>query len=163
MSEHAALAVDHPFVQLPGAERIRTIVLATDLSPSADGATDRAMELAERLKASLVVVSVIEPRHVGARRGVLPPQRIDEVRDERSAGAARLVARGRRDGIEIRFLVWEGEAAAGILEAAAAEGADMIVIGSHGRGSLGRLLLGSVSEHVVRHATVPVLVVRPNR
>ncbi len=40
-------------------------------------------------------------------------------------------------------------------------GADVIVVGSHGRGAIERLLLGSVSEQVVRHAPCPVLVVRP--
>jgi nucleotide-binding universal stress UspA family protein len=44
---------------------------------------------------------------------------------------------------------------------AADVGADVIVVGSHGRGAIERLLLGSVSEQVVRHAPCPVLVVRP--
>jgi nucleotide-binding universal stress UspA family protein len=48
-----------------------------------------------------------------------------------------------------------------IVSAAEAEHADMIVVGSHGRGAVGRLFLGSVSEHVVRNAPCPVLVVRP--
>ena len=48
-----------------------------------------------------------------------------------------------------------------IVSAAEAERADMIVVGSHGRGAVGRLFLGSVSEHVVRNAPCPVLVVRP--
>jgi nucleotide-binding universal stress UspA family protein len=42
-------------------------------------------------------------------------------------------------------------------------GSDVIVVGSHGRTGLGRLFLGSVSEHVVRHAPCPVLVVRHPR
>jgi nucleotide-binding universal stress UspA family protein len=142
-------------------ESIRTIALATDLSPSAAGATDQAFELAARLGVPLVVISVIEPRLTGVRRGLLPPPRIDQLREERSTLAAGVVARGRRLGVEVRFLIWEGDAAEGILEAATAEGADMIVIGSHGRGSLGRIFLGSVSEQVVRNASVPVLVVRP--
>jgi nucleotide-binding universal stress UspA family protein len=48
-----------------------------------------------------------------------------------------------------------------IVDAAEAEHADMVLVGSHGRGVVGRFLLGSVSEHVVRHAPCPVLVVRP--
>jgi nucleotide-binding universal stress UspA family protein len=55
--------------------------------------------------------------------------------------------------------VWEGEPGESILEAALAEGADLIVIGSHGRGPIGRRILGSVSQHVVMRAAVPVIVV----
>jgi nucleotide-binding universal stress UspA family protein len=47
-----------------------------------------------------------------------------------------------------------------ICDVAREVGADVIVVGSHGRTGLGRLLIGSVSEHVVRHAPCPVLVVR---
>jgi nucleotide-binding universal stress UspA family protein len=46
------------------------------------------------------------------------------------------------------------------VEAAHAEAADMVVVGSHGRGRLGRFVLGSVSDHVVRNAAAPVLIVR---
>ena len=61
----------------------------------------------------------------------------------------------------VSFLVWTGDPGDMIVEAAEAEHADMIVVGSHGRGAVGRLFLGSVSEHVVRNAPCPVLVVRP--
>ncbi|HEU4672106.1 MAG TPA: universal stress protein, partial [Candidatus Limnocylindrales bacterium] len=50
-----------------------------------------------------------------------------------------------------------------IVEAAVSERADMIVVGSHGRSGLGRALLGSVSDFVVRHAPCPVMVVKPDR
>jgi nucleotide-binding universal stress UspA family protein len=46
------------------------------------------------------------------------------------------------------------------VEASVAEAADLIVVGTHGRGRVGRLVLGSVSDHVVRHAPCPVLIVR---
>jgi len=58
---------------------------------------------------------------------------------------------------------WEGDAGESIVEASEAETADLIVVGTHGRGAVGRLFLGSVSDHVVRHARCPVMVVRPTR
>jgi nucleotide-binding universal stress UspA family protein len=69
--------------------------------------------------------------------------------------------RGRQAGIAINFLIWEGEPGPAIVEAAASESADLIVVGSHGRGRVGRFMLGSVSDHVIRNAAAPVLVVRP--
>src|SRR2546422_1030776 len=96
-----------------------------------------------------------EPGRPGGRFNV----RVDQVRARRELAAQELVLRGRREGVRVTFLVWEGDPGDAILEAARAESADMIVLGSHGRGPIGRLLLGSVSQHVVRHATVPVVVV----
>jgi nucleotide-binding universal stress UspA family protein len=52
-----------------------------------------------------------------------------------------------------------GSTASGIIECSKEFGADLIVIGTHSRSGLDRLLMGSVAEHVVRHSEVPVLVV----
>jgi nucleotide-binding universal stress UspA family protein len=134
------------------------ILLATDLSPTSGPATDEAFAAARRLGAHLLVVSVIDStalRLPGGRFNV----RVDQVRARREMAAQELVQRGRREGVPVTFLVWEGDPGDSILEAARAESADMIVLGSHGRGPIGRLLLGSVSQHVVRHAAVPVVVV----
>jgi nucleotide-binding universal stress UspA family protein len=134
------------------------ILLATDLSPTSGPATDEAFASARRLGAHLLVVSVIDStslRLPGGRFHV----RVDQVRARREMAAQELVQRGRREGVRVTFLVWEGDPGDAILEAARAESADMIVLGSHGRGTIGRLLLGSVSQHVVRHASVPVVVV----
>jgi len=54
-----------------------------------------------------------------------------------------------------------GEAAAEIVRVAKEKGADLIVLSSHGRTGLGRILFGSTAEAVVRHASCPVLVVKP--
>jgi nucleotide-binding universal stress UspA family protein len=139
---------------------VRIILLATDLGPASSAAVDEAIDLAQRLRSEVLVVSVIDPANLRLPGGGMA-SRVDQVRDERSRLAAAFAARGRSAGVPVRFLIWEGEPGDGILDAAAAEGADMIVVGTHGRRGLGRLLLGSVSEYVIRHANVPVLVVRP--
>jgi len=63
-------------------------------------------------------------------------------------------------GVQIDERIAVGNVANTICSVAAELGVDAIVVGSHARGGLGRLFLGSVSEHVVRHAPCPVLVVR---
>ena len=140
------------------ASGIRRILLATDLSPASDGAAIQAMELAHDLSAELLVVSVIDPptiRPVG-----LGSQRRDVVRASRETAAQGLVARGRAAGVRVTFLIWDGDPGQSIVDAAASEQVDLVVVGSHGRGAVGRFFVGSVSEFVVRNASCPVLVVR---
>lgn len=153
MSTYGAAVPARP----PG--RIRTILLATDLARASEPATAEALALASALSARLLVVSVIDP---GQRRkpGRRSEVRVDQIRERHEAAAQELVARGRRLGAEVTFLVWEGNPGEAIVEASHAEGADLIVVGSHGRGAVGRFLIGSVSDHVVRHADCPVMVVR---
>lgn len=62
--------------------------------------------------------------------------------------------------IPVDCVVWDGVPASLILEQASAQHVDAIVICSHGRSNLGRWVLGSVAEHLMRHASVPVLVLR---
>ena len=141
-------------------DRVEKILLATDLTDASASATDQAFDLAERLDASLLIVSVIDPGSLllpGGRFRV----RIDQVRELREQLAQVLVERGHQIGIDVSFLIWTGDPGDMIVAAAEAEHADMVLVGSHGRGAVGRLFLGSVSEHVVRNAPCPVLVVRP--
>ena len=112
--------------------RFGKILLATDLTSASSSATEEAVELAVRLDARLLVMSVLETGKGGMpRRGVRP-----EVRDARSR--------------EVQAVVGQARAA----------GADASFVGSHGRSMFGGLLLGSVLDHVVHHATCPILVVR---
>jgi len=138
---------------------IRRILLATDLSAASEGASAQALELAHDLGAELLIVSVID---AGSLRlpGNRPSLRVDQVRIGREASAQDLVARGRAMGVPVNFLIWEGDAGESIVEAARSEQVDLVVVGSHGRGSVGRFFIGSVSDYVVRHAASPVLVVR---
>jgi nucleotide-binding universal stress UspA family protein len=140
--------------------RVDKLLLATDLSEASTSATEQAFDLASRLGASLLVVSIIDPGSLLLPGGRFHA-RMDQVRERREVIAQSLVERGRMLGVPVSFLVWEGDPGDMIVSAAEAEHIDMVIVGSHGRGAVGRLFLGSVSEHVVRHAPCPVLVVRP--
>lgn len=149
-----------PSLTAPLPSDIRRVLLATDLGHTSELATERAFDLARRHGAGLLVVSVIDPQDLRSLTGRLAT-RWDQVRDGRHDAALELVARGRETGVRVSFLVWTGDPGESIVSAAEAENVDLVVVGTHGRGTLGRLLLGSVSEHVVRNAPCPVLIVRP--
>jgi nucleotide-binding universal stress UspA family protein len=140
--------------------RLETILLATDMSRSSSAATDHAIDLAARLGARLLVVNVLDTRPglpIGGRGRLRPV----EEREARALVARDLVQRARTAGADATFLIWEGDAGDGIVAAADSEKADLIVMGTRGRGGVERSILGSVSDHVIRHGPCPVLVVRP--
>ena len=145
--------------EIKGVRPIRTILLATDLSASSREATDRAIDLASRLEARLVIVNVLEKRRLA---GGGAHERVDQARAERETHLVNVVRDARTAGVTAEFLVWQGDPGGSIAAAAEAEGADLVVVGTRGRSGAGRMLLGSVSDHVVRHAGCPVLVVRPS-
>jgi nucleotide-binding universal stress UspA family protein len=145
-------------VSVSGVPRLETILLATDLSPASTAATEQAIELAVRLEAQLLVLNVYSQP-----KGLVPlgRSRPIEGREQRATSAQEVVQRARAAGAQATFLLWDGDPGDGIIAAAEAEGVDLIVVGSHGRSTVGRFVLGSVSDHVVHHAQCPVLVVRP--
>jgi len=138
---------------------IETILLATDLSSTSDAAMGRAVDLAVRLSARLVIINVLEKRRLS---GVGAHDRVDQARTERETRLMRTVRDARSLGASAEFLVWEGDPGSSIVSAAEAERADLVVVGTRGRSGPERLLLGSVSDHVVRNTDRPVLVVRPS-
>jgi len=144
---------------LPEMGSLRRILLATDLSSISEPATDEALNLAARAHAELLIVSVIDQGDVSS--GAQGARRMDQLRQDREMAARRVVEAARTRGVHATFLIWEGRAATALMEAAAAERVDLIVMGSHGRGPVGRLLFGSVSQAVARDAPCPVMVVRP--
>lgn len=150
--------------------RFGTILVATDGSDDSDAAVEAALDLAHDTNGRLLVLSVVSESsgdtadEDGRAADSEPPSR-DEDEEVREADDLTndVVDHAVRWGLEATPLVWEGEPADAILAAAESEGADVIVIGISGRTGVGRILLGSVSDDVVRRATVPVMVVRAPR
>ena len=137
---------------------IRRLLLATDLSHASERAADEAIRLAVESGAQLVILSVIDPGRLRLPGGVFL-RRVDQERARIETDVQKLVNRARQAGARATFLVWEGDPAEAILAAVEAEGIDVVVLGSHGRGLLGRLVLGSVSTRVAELARCRVVVV----
>jgi len=136
----------------------RTILHPTDFSDYSDTAFRLACSLARDYGAHLVVMHVADLPLAVAAEGVLmaPPPMVDLVQLRE-----RLEQLPPRDPqVSMECLLVQGDPAEEILRAAEKTEADLIAIGTHGRTGLGRVLMGSVAEQVVRKATCPVLTVK---
>lgn len=139
------------------------IVHPTDFSVEAEAAEQEAVRLARRLGAELVLVHVAtETPLYGEQVFAMPDvKRIYEAQarwaEERLAERAAALT---REGVPTRWRRRVGVVHAEIGTVAREEAADYIVIGTHGRGGLDRVMLGSVAERVVRTAPCPVITVR---
>jgi nucleotide-binding universal stress UspA family protein len=138
---------------------IETILHPTDFSKEAGYAFDAACALARDSRARLVVLHVERPplTTLGGTAGV-PPLPTEYDRQLLLEDLNRI--QSPEPGIPIEHRLEHGEPAAVILAVAKQIGADLIVIGTHGRTGLRRLLMGSVAEQVVRKAPCPVLTVK---
>jgi nucleotide-binding universal stress UspA family protein len=135
---------------------IHTVLHPTDFSDHSAFAASLAGALARDYGARLVVLHVAQFPPAFAGEGMVP---VGEA-DLRAEGAARLNALpAPRADVRAERRLEVGDPATEILRVAAELPADLIVMGTHGRTGLGRLLLGSVAELVVRRAACPVLTV----
>ena len=143
-----------------GAAMFRRILFASDGSPSAESAAVLAREMAACSGAEVVVLSVVQPITFGDFRPVLP-ELVDEADQLAHDEARRQVDRLIAAGIEARAVVEVSPSVDGaILGTAESVGADLIVMGTHGRSGLARAILGSVADRVLRSSPVPLLLAR---
>jgi nucleotide-binding universal stress UspA family protein len=141
--------------------KIQKILLPTDFSAPAGLALQWASDLARQFQATLLLLHVVPPsayplHHIGQLRGFpdLRDELLKRCRDE-------LQVIAQQSGIaSVEARVVEGLPHAEILDAAVRDRIDLIVMATHGHTGLKHVLLGSVTERVVRTATVPVLTVR---
>ena len=137
------------------------IVLPTDGSDCAEAAVDRAITLAQAFDAVVDVVSVVDVNTVAAQSELTNARLvIDELETQAQAGIDRVTDRLREAGVAGETAVVQATPATGIADYATESGGDLIVMGTHGRSGIGRFLLGSTTERLIRHAPVPVLSVR---
>ncbi len=156
-------------VARPVRDRLDRVVVGVDGTTGSANAVDFLCRLPLPSDVAITLVGVVVPIELTRSSHFLLPGMDEQIRDaalrerewmreQLSAAAAQLRSAGRTvDGELLR----EGYPPAEILEAAGELGADLVVTGARGAGRFDRLLLGSVSEKLVRHATMGVLVVRP--
>jgi universal stress protein A len=140
----------------------RRILFATDLSKSSMPGFREAVELAKESMAELLIAYAYQPPNLIQAQSIAPgiyDEWNQNLRSEIEARLEPLVADAREEGLSARPILLVGTPDEAISEAAAREGADLIIMGSHGRTGISRLVHGSVSSHVIAHAHCPVMTV----
>lgn len=135
----------------------KTILLTTDGSKYSQSAAGRAIELAKSYGSELNAIYVVD---VTEEFFAQAPQAVDESLSKARGMIDRIKESAVSEGIKAEGLVREGEAYKVIVDLAKDRKVDAIIMGSHGRTGLRRLLMGSVTEKVIGYAPCPVLVVK---
>ena len=135
------------------------VLVPTDFSEPSRAATDYALQLARAFDASITLYHVIEDPvvYIPALGGYTPEPRDFEAFSD--AALAEWIAPDDAQNLTIERKWEHGHPVSGILNFAAQQGCDLIVLGTHGHGLMGHVLMGSVAERVVRKAKCPVLTV----
>jgi len=135
------------------------ILVPTDGSTASEGAVDHAIELAKQYDSTVHALYVID---TGAYSSLeMGSEIVAEALEEEGEKAVGAVAdAGAAAGVDVETDVEHGIAHREILNYANEHAVDLIVMGTHGRTGVGRFLLGSVAEKVVRSAEMPVMTVR---
>lgn len=133
------------------------ILIAVDGSEIAGRAAETGAWLAATLRAEVLLVFVADTSLAGAPEGgVAPDVLLASLEEEGRATLAALA----KDLPQAEQIVRRGKPADEVLKVAEERGADLIVVGTHGRSGVRRVLMGSTAEDIMRHAPCPVLVVR---
>jgi nucleotide-binding universal stress UspA family protein len=147
----------------------KTLLIAIDGSDLGDKALAAGIELAKAQNGTIVVLTATDPVSTGIGSGgfgTIDAGTIIARLEESYTSQARTLLEGARSRVEAAGLTAETlhaprqRPADAILSTARERGSDLIVMGSHGRRGLGRLLLGSQAAEVLSHASVPVLIVK---
>jgi nucleotide-binding universal stress UspA family protein len=138
------------------------ILAATDFSDTSGAAVDWAVGLARALGATLVVAHFFDLPIVGFPDAafLVTAKTAARLSNEAQALLDAEIARLRATQVHVEGVLKQSDARTGIPELAAASGARLVVVGSHGRTGLTRALVGSVAETILRASPVPVTVVR---
>ena len=141
------------------------IVIGLDRSPCSRAALDYLRTLSRREGARVIVVSAVRTPVLAYSEVYVPAMGLDEeAMQEQMRASQELVSEAEKKlrlaGLTTEARVIRGDPGEAIVKVARTEGADLVVVGSHGRTGIAKLFLGSVASHVVTHAPCSVLVVK---
>lgn len=139
----------------------KVILVPTDFDPAAQLALEHAIDLARPLHAKIVLLYACPIQYLAPWSGAMPPDGavIEAMRDAGRDALLKIIDAHAKCGVELTALSMLGDARSCILDAVTKTGADLIVMGTHGRHGFSRFLLGSTAEAIVRTSLVPVLTV----
>jgi nucleotide-binding universal stress UspA family protein len=145
---------------------VRRILLPTDFSGCANYALPYAAAIARATNATVICVNVVEPivpavGYTGMAEAMPIAEMSEQMEDSAERELPDVMSCEELRGLKVEEVIGHGDAAAEIVRVADERDVDLIVISSHGRTGLGRIIFGSTAEAVVRHARCPVLVVKP--
>ena len=140
--------------------QMKRVLVPVDFSPPSTLAVNHGVALARKFRAALSLLHVVESR--SALLYTFPPE-AEKVEAQRKDQAQKmlplLVSDEDQDDLDVKFIVRAGEVEEVIQAVADEEHADVVVMGTHGRGLFGRLFIGSVTQALLRKVGVPVLTV----
>jgi universal stress protein A len=143
--------------------RARRILFATDFSPASQAAWKEAVSLGKADRSRLIVAHALRMPAPFTPEGYVLPQTSDEleaaVRRDATKQMESLLIRTRKAGLRAQGLLLTGRPEEVIPRTAKKHGVDLVVVGTHGRTGLSRLLLGSVASRIIAAAGCPVLAV----
>ena len=144
--------------------RFKRIMIASDLSKVSRAAFSTALSLAKSRESELLILHVVAPISSFVTEEFVQPGILEKIQIDARAWAerqlTRLAAAATKQGVRVKVLLLSGDPAGQVVRAARAHRADLVVVGTHGRRGVSRLVLGSVAEHVVAAAPCPVVTVR---
>lgn len=142
----------------------KRILVATDFSEVADTALDYAIDLAKGLGAKVTVMHAYELPVYGFPSGALiaTPEMATKIMAGAQEGLAAMCEKHADRGVELAQVLRDGVVWEEVHRVAGEVGADLIVIGTHGRKGIAHALLGSVAEKIIRTARLPILTIHPS-
>ena len=151
----------HPEVSgTSGTPRYDRILSPTDGSEGSAIALTQAIDIAQTCDSTLYALSVIDSHIFAADEGLETGEMIETLEQNAERHVSDSVAKAEESGVTIRSDVEIGIPFSEICSYATQNDIDLIVMGTHGRTGLERFLIGSVTERVIRHSKIPVLVIR---
>ncbi|MEC4676987.1 MAG: universal stress protein [Nitrospirota bacterium] len=136
------------------------VVLAVDGSDISRNAVKYAIELAKQSNGTVVAIHVIPPIDVMDIETFRPEKILEGLKEEGKKILSEVDELAVKAGVKVQTSIESGVPFEKICSVAETLGCDLIIMGSHGRTGIGKVLIGSVTERVISRATCPVLVVR---